>query len=87
MAQTTKNPDIEQEKTMNPDMEKVKIRLPFDPRKGKGMYVNVNNNNFFIPRGEDVEVPRYIAKVIENSINQDEKTARKIMILSESASF
>lgn len=74
-------------KAKSPDFEKVKIRLPFDPSKGKGIYVNVNNYNYFIPRGEDVEVPRFIAKVIENSINQDEMTARRIEKLSGSASF
>lgn len=65
----------------------VKIKLHRDKRSGKGLYVNVNNHNYFIPRGEAVEVPAFIAAVIENSAKQDEETARLIDSLTESADF
>lgn len=40
--------------------------------------VGVNGKIWKIKRGEHVKIPRYVAKVIENSMEQDEKTARLI---------
>lgn len=61
--------------------EMVKIKLPV--KKGdKGLFVNVNNYNYFIPRGQVVEVPAFIAAVIENSVNQDEATMLRIAQLT-----
>lgn len=65
----------------------VKIKLHRDKRSGKGLYVNVNNHNYFIPRGETVEVPAFVAAVIENSAAQDEETARLIDSLTEGSNF
>lgn len=66
----------------------VKVKLRFDKNnKSKGMYVNVNNHNFFIPTGKVVEVPYYIAAVIENSANQDENTAALVESLRPEADF
>ena len=65
----------------------VKIKLHKDKRNGKGLYVNVNNHNYFIPRGEVVEVPYFIAAVINSSAEQDENTARLIESLTESSDF
>lgn len=60
----------------------VKVKLPL--KKGdKGLFVNVNNHNYFIPRGQVVEVPAFIAEVIENSVNQDEATMLRIAQLTE----
>ncbi len=56
----------------------VKIKLHRDKNSGKGLFVNVNNRRYFIPRGEVVEVPLCIAEVIENSAAQDEHTAAMI---------
>lgn len=77
----------ENEAKNNDPHRKVKIKLHKDKRNGKGLYVNVNNHNYFIPRGQTVEVPYYIAAVIENSANQDENTARLIESLSEGSDF
>ena len=61
--------------------ELVKIKLPAI-KGNKGLYVNVNNHNYFIPRGQVVEVPAFIAEVIENSVNQDEATMLRIAQLT-----
>lgn len=71
----------------NDPWRKVKVKLRRDKRSGKGLYVNVNNHNYFIPRGEVVEVPAFVAAVIENSATQDEETARLIESLTESSDF
>lgn len=67
----------------NDPHRKVKIKIPREKNK-LGVYVNVNTHNFFIPRGEVVEVPAYIAEVLENSAKQDEATALLIERLTES---
>lgn len=64
----------------------VKVKLP-RYRNKKGEYANVNNRNYFIPRGEVVEVPYFIAAILENSMNQDEETARLIDSLSQGANY
>ncbi len=57
--------------TKNENMEKtmVKIRLPVLPRdRDTGpMPVSVNGEKYWIPRGTAVEVPDYIAEVIEHA--------------------
>ena len=56
--------------------ELVTIRLFKDTGKyTNDMYVNVNDHNFVIRRGVDVQVPRYVAEVIANSEKQDRNTA------------
>lgn len=62
----------------------VKVRIPRDKNGSKGLFVSVNNHRYFIPRGETVEVPDYIAEVIENSIAQDDATAAMIDSLTRS---
>lgn len=63
----------------------VKIKVARDKTKGSDIYVNVNTHNYHIQRGVEVEVPYYIAEVIRNSVEQDEKTAILIEKLTESA--
>ena len=63
----------------------VEIKLYKDKSKSKVLYVNVNNHNFVIPRGEVVKVPYYVAAVLENSARQDEETARMIESLGAEA--
>jgi hypothetical protein len=64
----------------------VKIRLSLN-KKEKGIFVSVNNHRYFIPRGEVVEVPAYIAEIIENSQKQDEETIRYIEGLGANSNF
>lgn len=67
--------------------EMVNIKLQRDRKSGKGVYVNVNNHNYFIPRGELVAVPRFIAETLEHSADQDENTAQMIERLGVRANF
>ena len=57
----------------------VKVRLFKDNDKYKDpLYVSVNGNRFIVPRGVEVEIPDYVAEVIERSMAQDEQTALTI---------
>ena len=59
--------------------EKVTINLFLDNDKYKDdVIVNVNGKAWQIQRGVDVEVPRYVAQVLDNSVKQDRATALKI---------
>ena len=59
--------------------EMVTIRLFKDTGKySNDVYVNVNDHNFLIKRGEDVKVPRFVAEVLRNSEEQDRNTALMI---------
>lgn len=57
----------------------VKIRLFKDNDKYKDdVFVAVNGMSYQIKRGEDVEVPDYVAEVLEQSAKQDAATANLI---------
>lgn len=57
----------------------VKIRLFKDSGKySNDVYVGVNGESWLIKRGVEVEVPYYVAEVIEQSIKQDDATAELI---------
>ena len=45
----------------------VKIRLPLTRTETKDEYVAVNGKSYQIKRGVTVEVPEYVAEVIQNS--------------------
>lgn len=69
--------------TMKKDMkELVDYRLPLQ-KGSNGVYVSVNEHNMFIPRGETVQIPRYMVEVLENSMDQDIATQRKIQKLTK----
>lgn len=66
----------EAEKRRDYWMERVPIRLMKDNYQYKDpLYVSVNDYTAYIPRGVEVEIPRYVAKAIEESTAQDESTA------------
>ena len=44
----------------------VKIRLPLTRTEKDDKYVAVNGKTFLIKRGENVEVPDYVAEVLEH---------------------
>ncbi|MBC8533392.1 hypothetical protein [Yeguia hominis] len=57
----------------------VKIRLFKDTGEYREpVFVAVNGESYLIRRGEDVEVPDYIAEVLEASARQDAGTAALI---------
>lgn len=62
------------------DQEKlVPIRLFKDNNKYKDdVFVAVNGRSFLIKRGETVQVPACVAEVLEQSMDQDSRTAALI---------
>ena len=65
----------------------VKVKLYRGRKDGKGVFVSVNNHRYFVPRGTTVEVPYFIAEVLRNSEEQDEKTAVLIESLGQNSRF
>ena len=62
-------------------MEKkmVKVRLFKDNQNYTGdVFVSVNGENYLIKRGVTVEVPDYIAEVIESSQREDENAVMRM---------
>ena len=54
-------------------MTKVKLFKDYSEYKDD-VFVAVNGESYLIQRGVEVEVPDYIAEVLEHSAQQDEKT-------------
>lgn len=72
---------IKDNKDMN---DKVTIKLFKDNKKYKeDVFVSVNGENFLIQRGVEVEVPRYIKEVLDNSFKQDIETSTLIETLAQ----
>ena len=46
--------------------KKVKIKLPLTRNEKDDVYVCVNGESFLIKRGENVEVPDYVAEVLQH---------------------
>ena len=81
---TTKKPAAEVPAENKP--KTVKIRLFKDAEKYKDdVFVGVNGRGYQIKRGEEVEVPDFVAEVLENSLNQDAATAE--LITRETANY
>ena len=70
--------------TLNDPKRMVNIKLFKDNYRYKDpLYVSVNEYSALIRRGEVVSVPYYVAKHIEEIVEQDESTAMLISTLSE----
>ena len=64
----------------------VKIKLFKDNYKYKDdVFVAIGGRRWVIKRGVEVEVPYYVAKVLKQSIEQDNKTANMIEELEREA--
>ena len=51
-----------------PKLKKVKIKLPvLRGQKDQSVFVGVNDETYQIIRGQEVEVPEYVAEIIRNS--------------------
>lgn len=57
--------------------KKVKIKMPLSRNEKDDVYVGVNGKSWVIQRGQEVEVPWYVARVLE----------RQEMMLSEAIRF
>lgn len=72
------------QKKDNDPKRMVSIKLFKDNYRYKDpLYVSVNDYSALIRRGEVVSVPYYVAKHIEEIVEQDESTAMLISTLSE----
>ena len=47
-------------------VKKVKVKLPLTRNEKDDVYVCVNGESFLIKRGETVEVPDYVAEVLQH---------------------
>lgn len=58
----------------------VKVKLFRDNSQYKeSVYVAVNGESYIVPRGVEVDVPDYVAKVLQNSIDEDQRTAEMLL--------
>ncbi len=62
--------------------KKVKIVLPLSRHEQEDVYVAVNGRSYLIKRGEEVEVPDFVAEVLTHS----EQSQRKAMAFEAQAS-
>ena len=52
-------------KTETNEVKKVKIKIPLTRKEKDDVWVSVNGQKFLIKRGEEVEVPEYVAEVLQ----------------------
>lgn len=56
--------------------KKVKVKLFKDNGQySEPIFVSVNGERYIVPRGVEVEIPEYIAEVLERSMAEDQQTA------------
>ena len=55
-------------KTSATAVKRVKVTIPIDFSDNSALPVSVNGESYLIKRGEEVEVPEYIADVLNNYI-------------------
>jgi hypothetical protein len=63
----------------NAKAKKVKIRIPRTKADQEDVFVSVNMETFIIKRGVEVEVPDYVAEVLQHQ----EEMLEKIMLFNE----
>ena len=62
------NETVKTEEAKTPEIKKVKIKLPvLRGQKDQSVFVGVNDETYQIVRGQEVEVPEYVAEVLNNS--------------------
>lgn len=72
-----KTTDITEEKsTQAPEVKKIKIRLPKIKGQSNDVFVSVNNYTCVIKRGEEVEVPAFVAEVLQHQEEMLETIAK-----------
>lgn len=81
---------VQMEKRMQEAMEAAKaeketIRLPITGNGDDDVFVSVNGYKYLIRRGEEVEVPCFVAEVLRNSENQKAATFRMMEEMQKKA--
>jgi hypothetical protein len=88
MATNAKKPEAVKEavatieetpEVVEPAVKKVKIRIPRTKANEEDVFVSVNMETFIVKRGVEVEVPDYVAEVIQHQ----EEQLEKIMLFNE----
>ena len=64
-----------------PAVKKVKIRIPRTKAEEEDVFVSVNMETFIVKRGVEVEVPDYVAEVLQHR----EDALEEIMLFNEKA--
>lgn len=64
--------DTEEKKVETEKVKTVKIKLPKVRGDDRALYVSVNEYSYLIKRGEEVEVPWFVAEAIENAERQQD---------------
>ena len=67
------------ENTVKNTIKKVKIRIPRTKADQEDVFVSVNMETFIIKRGVEVEVPDYVAEVLQHQ----EEALETIMLFDE----
>ena len=65
--------------TKTPKRKMVKIKIPRTKADQEDVFVSVNMETFIIKRGVEVEVPDYVAEVLQHQ----EEMLEKIMLFNE----
>lgn len=65
--------------TKTPKRKMVKIKIPRTKADQEDVFVSVNMETFIIKRGVEVEVPDYVAEVLQHQ----EEQLEKIMLFNE----
>ena len=78
MAKTDKENILENQEQENP-VKMVKVRIPRTKADQEDVFVSVNNYTCIIKRGAEVEVPEYVAEVLQHQ----EEMLEKIMLFEE----
>lgn len=55
------------------EVKRVKIRLPLQRGEDPDVYVSINDESWLIKRGETVEVPEYVAELLDRAQAQRDK--------------
>lgn len=79
MANTTKTTET---KNTAPTKKMVKLTVPINFKDNSPMFVAVNGESYLIQRGEEVEVPDYIAYEANRAINMELKQMRDAQLIT-----
>ena len=59
--------------TAKTEVKRVKIRLPLQRGEDPDVYVSINDESWLIKRGETVEVPEYVAELLDRAQAQRDR--------------
>lgn len=73
-------------KTSRPDVKMVRVKIPKERTETRThQFVSVNDENFLVKIGEWVEVPYYVAEVLEKSEKRMQAAEAYMTMVSEAS--